>query len=419
MKSSVVSSIVTLLAAVAAAVSLTAQAPASPAPTADDFFDSSTVHEIRMTVNTRDWAELKQRYQENAYYLADLRWRDQVVRNIGIRSRGFGSRSDVKPGLRVDFDRYASSQEFLGLKSVVLDNMTQDPAMLKERVIMRFFNEMGIPAPRVAHARLFVNNEFAGLYAIVESVDKHFLGRHFGQNDGFLFEFHYTDRYGFEYLGPELERYAGFFEAKTHEHDSIAARLGPIKDMAWAISESPDSLFVNAVGEHLDLRTTLTYVAVENFFADNDGLLGAWGMNNFYLYRFEGKTLSQLVPWDKDSTFWAVDYGIWTNVDRNVLTRRALAERPLEAAYLDALRRCAALALREPDSGPGGGQTGEIDRRGWLEREVGVVYEQIRSAAREDQTKPFSNQQFEDEVSKVLKFARERPLYIEDETADR
>lgn len=54
------------------------------------------------------------------------------MRNAGIRSRGRGSRSGTKPGLRVDFDRYASDQTFLGLKSFILDNLTQDPSGVHE-----------------------------------------------------------------------------------------------------------------------------------------------------------------------------------------------------------------------------------------------------------------------------------------------
>ena len=412
-----------LFAALAAMTTLSAEVPAPPALTADDFFNRETVEEIRLTVNTRDWAELKARYMENRYYLADLRWRDQVVRNVGIRSRGTGSRSSAKPGLRVDFDRYSSAQEFLGLKSVVLDNLTQDPSMLKERVMMRFFNEMGIAAPRVVNVRLFVNNEYVGLYGLVESIDKRFLKQQFGENDGYLFEFHYTDRYGFEYLGADLEKYAEFFEPKTHEYDSMAALYYPIKEMAWTISESPDSMFASAITEYLDLRTFLTYLAVENFLADNDGLLGAWGMNNFYLYRFEGKTRSQLIPWDKDSSFWETTYDIRTNIDANILTRRVLIETALENQYLDALRQCAELALRPPEPEPQDGEE-QPDKSiaagpGWLEREVNFVYAQIRPFALQDDVKPYSNDRFEEEVTKVQEFSRSRSHYVKREAEKR
>lgn len=407
------------IALLLALASLQAQTPAPPQLTADDLFDPNTVHDIQLTVNTRDWAELKERYRENVYYLADLRWRGEVVRNVGIRSRGRGSRSEWKPGLRVDFNRYASGQQFLGLKSIVLDNLTQDPSMLKERVVMRVFAEMGIPAPRVVHARLFVNNTFVGLYTIVESIDKDFLARTLNENDGYLYEFKHTDPYGFEYLGSELERYAEFFEPKTHESDSMMSLYRPIRELAWTVSESPDSTFISSMNQYLDLRTLLTYAAVENFVADRDGLLGEWGMNNFYLYRFEGKTVSQLLPWDKDSSFWASDYGIWTNMEKNALARRALQEPPLQRIYLEALRRCAELALRVPEPAPGIARRRSLEETpqpGWLEREISSIYAQIREIAAADEAKPFSTERFEDEYAKVLQFSRARPRYVLHET---
>ena len=49
---------------------------------------------------------------------------------------------------------------------------------------MLFFRRMGLTASREAFARLIVNNQYAGLYTIVESVDKSFLSREFGEDDG-------------------------------------------------------------------------------------------------------------------------------------------------------------------------------------------------------------------------------------------
>jgi hypothetical protein len=38
----------------------------------DDFFDDSTVHEIRLTLNSKDWSALKQNFKENIYYPTSL-----------------------------------------------------------------------------------------------------------------------------------------------------------------------------------------------------------------------------------------------------------------------------------------------------------------------------------------------------------
>ena len=54
---------------------------------------------------------MRAEFQANTYYPADLTLNGQTVRNIGIRSRGRGSRSSNKPGLRVDFDRYTTGAD--------------------------------------------------------------------------------------------------------------------------------------------------------------------------------------------------------------------------------------------------------------------------------------------------------------------
>src|SRR5712671_5678456 len=222
-----------LLATVAPIASL-AQAPTpTPTPTpvpvpdpADPFFDDSVLHDISITINTRDWSSLKEHFLENTYYPSDFKWKDVTVRNIGIRSRGTGSRSGVKPGLRVDFDRYTTDQKFLGLKSFILRNQTQDASNMHERLSMLLFRRMGLVAEREGHARLFINDEYAGLYTIVESPDKLFLQKNYGEDGGHLYEFHFdnaavaagTAPFVFQYLGDDPALYVPTpFKPETNE----------------------------------------------------------------------------------------------------------------------------------------------------------------------------------------------------------
>ena len=208
---------------------------AALAQTADELFDDSQVRDVRITINSKDWAALKQNFKENIYYPCSIQVLGVTYHNVGIRSRGLGSRSETKPGLRVDADRYAVDQTIAGLKSFVLDNLVQDPSMLKERLTMAFFRRMGLPAPREAHARLYINNQFSGLYAVVEAIDKGFVGRTFGEdnhggteNDGYLFEYDYTKEYKFEYMGSNLDEYK-IFDPKTHENQAARRSGSPSK----------------------------------------------------------------------------------------------------------------------------------------------------------------------------------------------
>ena len=81
--------------------------------TAADLFDRDTVQEIRLFVNSRDLAELRTKFREDIYYVADFQWRNLRVRNAAVRSRGGISRNPSKPALRIDFNRYTTGQRFL------------------------------------------------------------------------------------------------------------------------------------------------------------------------------------------------------------------------------------------------------------------------------------------------------------------
>ena len=395
---------------------------AAQAQSMEEFFDDSVVHDIRITINSKDWTALKQNFKENIYYPCTLEWRGLTVRNVGIRSRGLGSRSNVKPGLRVDIDRYAADQTFVGLKSFVLDNLVQDPSMLKERLTMAFFRRMGLPAPREAHARLLINNQFVGLYATVETIDKGFLARTFGQdsegkteNDGYLFEYDYTKDYRFEYLGSNLDEYK-IFDPKTHENAAAATLWGPIEDMIQVINETPDQVFARDVSEYLDLDLFAKHIGLESFLAEDDGILGYAGLNNFYFYRFEHTKRSQFLAWDKDNTFLAADFPIMRGVNENVLARRTLNVQQYRNRFLDTLLE-AADSADEPESSDDEDKEKDKDASGpgWLEREITRQYNQIRTLARSDSFKPFSNADFEEAYEKLLEFARNRSAYVRTE----
>jgi len=411
-----------IVAVAAALVAIAAPARGQDAAPLDAaaLFDDRQLQEIRLVVNPRDWTNLKASFQSNTYYAAHFIWRDRVVTNVGIRSRGTGSRSDTKPGLRVDFNRFDESQHFLGLKSVVLRNNVQDPSQLHERIAMRLFARLGRPTPREAHVRLYVNDEYAGLYSVVESVDKAFLADRFGQDGGYLYEYDYDPAdapYRFEYRGPLPSLYSPKpFKPVTHELDPDA---GPIAGMVRAIAETPDADFQRVVSDYLHLEGWVAHAAVEAFVAETDGLLGDWGMNNFYLYRFQGTTVATVIPWDKSEAFKAgVAASIWRNVDdvpaatRNALMERAMRQPGLRGVYLDTLLWCAEIAAA-PDAAESGGSGTAAP--GWLEGEVRRAAGQIRDAVHQDTAAPFSVDEFEAEVQRLIEFARDRSAIVRED----
>ena len=389
-----------------------AVAPAAPSA-ADPFFDDNVLQELSLDINAKDWATLKENFESNAYYPADLRWRGQVVRNVGIRSRGTSSRSGTKPGLRVDFNRYSTGQTFLGLKSFVLRNNVTDATNLHERISMLFFRKMGIPAPRETHTRLTVNGTYAGLYSIVESLDQTFLAANYGSDSGYLYKF---DRnvddppYYFEYLGPDPAAYVPHpFEPETHESDPHPQ---PIVDMMRTVQEASPAAFRSAIAGLIDVTQFVRYIAVEMFLGDNDGFLGNAGSNNFYLYRPHDAALQVLVPWDKseamhDGPLYPILHTLndVPDANRNHLMLRLMAQADLRALYFNTLNAAAAVAIEpETEGGPG-----------WMEREIDRELHQIKDAAIADPDKPFTDAQFDAAINELLKFARERSEFVASE----
>jgi len=380
------------------------QPPAPPPHPSEPLFNADVLQRLDLRVHSADWEKLKQNFEENAYFPADVVFDGQTVRNAGIRSRGLGSRSGVKPGLRVDFDRYSATQTFLGLKSLVLDNLTQDPSAVHETVTMKLFARLGIPAPREAHVRLFVNNQYAGLYAVIESIDKDFLARVFGsigddtQNDGYLFEFDYLDPWTFTYLGPGVDAYKARFDPKTHQQKSDQEKFGPIENMVRLANELDPVQLMPVLGEHLDLSAFMRYVAAQNFVGQNDGFLGYAGMNNFYLYRLENLMRHVFVAWDEDNAFWGVDFSIYTRHDDNVLMRKAMQVPELSQLYRATLFDAAASS--EQPTGP--------DLLGWLEFETRRQLDLVHDALRDDPARPYSMAEHETARNATIIFARDR-----------
>ena len=233
-------------------VAVCLSAPAG-AQTAEQVFDPSQLHELRLFINSRDLTELRSTYLDNTFYPADLHWGATIIRNAAVRSRGGGSRSATKPGLQVDFDRYVTGQTFAGRRAIVLDNLWQDPAMVRERVAMALFARMGLPAPLESLCRLFINNEYAGVYAIVENIDKAFLDRTMSDSGGYLHEYHWLSPYYLSDLGDDLNAYAPRFEPRTHETESDASLYTSIWELIRAINLPSDALWREGVERYLDL----------------------------------------------------------------------------------------------------------------------------------------------------------------------
>jgi spore coat protein CotH len=382
-------------------VMLTAAASAAGAQTTDDLFDPGTLNDLRLFMNSRDLQELRDTYLENTYYQADMEWRGIRVRSVGIRSRGHVSRNPTKPGLRIDFNRYVSGQKFLGLSSLMLDNLWQDPSLVRETVTMALFTRLGQPAPRETYVRLFINDVYQGLYGSIESIDSAFLERAFGDRAGYSFEYKWQNEFRGEYLGDSLDPYKARFAPENHSSADDSTLYVPLHDLFLEVNREDSSTWRESVERDLDVPAFLTLAAIETYVSELDGLLGYWGINNVYVYRPSGSSRHQFIPWDRDQSFQAVDSSVMLRVDDNVVMRRLLQQPDLREYYLQVLETLARVT----------------SENAWLDGEIVSRANLIRDAAYADGSKPYSNEEFEAWVGFLREFAAIRPAIVLAEVA--
>ena len=278
---------------------------------------------------------------------------------VGIRLKGENSFSpiDEKPSLKVKFDKYQSSGEFLGLRELTLNNMFSDYSMMHERVAYRMYREFGVPAARSHHALLTLNGESYGLYANVENVDRRMMKRWFDDSDGPLFEVWDVDFY---------DGYIPYFELEYGEDDRT--NLQGVADTL----ESSGAAALEALEAHLSLEGFLRYWAVGAYVAQFDAYPYSNPGDDCHVYDDPTSGALQFVPHGTDETFYYDEYQVdWAT---GILGVRCLEVAACRNTWIDLVQEVLVLA---DDIG--------------IVAYFDTVASQIEEHVRDDRHKPYGN----------------------------
>ncbi|WP_437576835.1 CotH kinase family protein [Sorangium sp. So ce887] len=214
--------------------------------------------------------------------------------DVGVRLKGaLGSLRtlDEKAAFLLKFDEFTDDQTLLGVEKLALNNMVQDGSMIHERLAYALFRAMDVPAPRSAHATVWLNGSLYGLYATVEATDNpRFLDRWFGDHEGNLYEGAY---------GSDLEQ-SSIETFDQDNGDDVA--FADLYDLAEALDDmtSPDTFLAEA-SQHIDMERYLAFAATETFIGHWDGY--AWLRNNYFIARRPDDGRWTFLPWGLDQTF--------------------------------------------------------------------------------------------------------------------
>ena len=292
-------------------------------------------------IRISEYAEQRLRFEPREYAPALLQLeeadKESEPLEVGLRLKGEGSFRDLdgKSAFKVKVDKYHAEQSLRGLRALTLNNMVQDHSLMAERLAYHVFRELGVPAPRSNHARVYINGVYFGLYANIETPNEDFLARWFEDADRNLYE---EGGHDFDHAqgAVSLERETNKKQPEDRERLLALQQACMDNDLA-------------RVRELVSWPEFLMYSALEAAVNQVDGYSYAQnGPNNFRIYDAAHGIV--FLPWGLD---WALgkvatqDGGLfvdpfWVRKSHGVLMRMCLADADCTEEYTEVIERVAA-----------------------------------------------------------------------------
>jgi len=252
----------------AGAIAVAVLLPCAPAAGAGDGLFGDGVPTLRLRIEPE--AEQRLRDEARRYAPAALvEEGGEAVDAVAVKLKGAaGSYRDYddRPGLTVHVARREPDRRFHGLEKFHLNNAVQDETFANEWLFAELAAAAGLPAPRVGHVRLWINERDLGIYVLREGFDRPFLERHFGSAAGNLYDGGFCQD-----VDAELEKDSG---AGVDDRSDIAALVDACRMEDGAARR-------DALAARLDVDRFLTFVALEAMTGHWDGYTA--NVNNYRL----------------------------------------------------------------------------------------------------------------------------------------
>lgn len=240
---------------------------------ADNFFTRRDIPELRIEIAEPELQKLRQ----DARKLVKAKLIEngtKVYADIGVKLKGAAGSFrgvDDRPAMTINIDKFvakdAAKSSFHGLDKFHLNNSVQDGTYLNELVSSELFLAAGVPAARVTHARVWINQRDLGLYVLKEGFDSPFFKHHFVNTSGNLYDGGFLQE-----IDANLEKDLG--DGPTDRSDLkalVAALRHPKPEERWPL-----------INERLNIDQFLSFMALEIMTCHWDGYVR--NRNNYRVY---------------------------------------------------------------------------------------------------------------------------------------
>lgn len=264
----------------------------------DTLFDAPIVHEIYFQFYTPNFIDsLMSSHTTDRNVAAAMTIDGVLLDSIALKYKGNSSFNypGQKKSMKVDLNDFILGQKYDGLNKFNLNNGFKDPTMLREKIALDFFNEIGVPSPRCSYAKVYFNNDYWGLFTLVEEVNKDFLQQRFAENDSNLYK---GDPHGdLRWKGNVVANYYTDYTLETNTTSNDWTGLVHLIDK---INNTPNN-FHDSLETVLYTPHFLKIWAATNLFANLDSYIGSG--HNYFIYQKAYNSKFEFIPWDVNESF--------------------------------------------------------------------------------------------------------------------
>lgn len=250
--------------------------------------------------------ESSKKSPEIRLYNENIGWETKVRCKIVYQGETFFGRVKFRGGMSSRYDKHSMTIEFNKEKSIaglpknddwILNASYIDKTFQRHKLSFDLFRSMSVKnkAPRCAYIPVYINDNYQGLYVVMEKVNGSWLN--FDRSDpekAMLFKDALVFKDGKLAEAQEPDNYYQQKFPKIYEID-YTSRLDRFKKFLF---ESEDLEFEKSIGKWVDLKSVVDWQLLLMFTNNDDGLY-----KNFYLYSEKDSKRFKFIPWDYDHSF--------------------------------------------------------------------------------------------------------------------
>ena len=235
-------------------------------PRVDIYMDNSSLQSLYQAANEDSNVEYRATFKFTSSALVD------TVYEVGVRLRGNTSRYSAKKSFKVSFNTFVTGQKFKGLEKMNLNGEHNDPSIIRAKLGWDILYSIGVPAPRANHVRLYINNQYYGLYMSIEHIDEEFVESRFGNKDGNLYKCLYPADLRYKGNSPGDYKYESdgrrVYDLKTN---LLADDYSDIANLIKIVTQTSTSELPAKLEPVFNMNSFLKYLAVEALIGHWDG----------------------------------------------------------------------------------------------------------------------------------------------------